>query len=294
MDNLLQKIKNNQHINVYTYPLVEKYNKPIVLLLYDILHKYNMKRVDDNNSIDINIIHITELINVNKFSMNTFYIIISGETWEFQLHNNNIMMIRPFITVSPFHTIYYPMLYMSLAERSMFSYTNEPKTKFCAFMYHMSYEHREEWFYKLSKLKRVDALGKSCNNVEIRSTRFVHTEKETYNDIAVKLYSEYHFVLAIENKWTEGYFTEKILNPIIANSIPLYWGHPYVFNYINKKRVIYLPEYSEEELFNYLVELENNQDKYNQIINENTYTAKGDPDNVFNTLGIELSRFFTF
>ena len=143
MNNLLQKIKNNQNINVHTYPLVEKYNKPIVLLLYDILNKYNMKHVDDNNSIDINIIHITEFINVDNFYMNTFYIIISGETWEFQLNNNNFMMIRPFIKVSSFHTIYYPMLYMSLAERSIFSYTNEPKTKFCAFIYHMSYHHRE-------------------------------------------------------------------------------------------------------------------------------------------------------
>jgi hypothetical protein len=42
----------------------------------------------------------------------------------------------------------------------------------------------------------------------------------------------------MENCDVDGYFTEKIFNPLIANCIPIYWGNKKIFNFINKKSYI--------------------------------------------------------
>ena len=146
------------------------------------------------------------------------------------------------------------------------------KNKFCAYMYSVSHEHRIEIFNLISKYKKVDALGKCSKNTDNIDTRFIENDDETYNDIAVDLYKNYKFVIAMENKDVDGYNTEKLINPIIANSIPLYWGNNKIFKYINKKRVIYIPDYTEEDLIKKIISLDNNIDEYNKIINEPIYT----------------------
>ena len=106
-------------------------------------------------------------------------------------------------------------------------------------MYHVDYPHRIGIFTKFNKAIGVDSYGKSCNNIKMDSTRFTYTEKETYNDNAVNIYSEYKFVLAIENTIKDMYFTEKLINPILANSIPIYYGTKDAFKIINKKGGFY-------------------------------------------------------
>lgn len=76
-------------------------------------------------------------------------------------------------------------------------------------MYSVDYPHRINIFKQFSNRIKVDSLGKSCNNINIESTRHIYNNNETYNDIAVKIYSEYKFILAIENTIKSGYNTEK-------------------------------------------------------------------------------------
>jgi hypothetical protein len=108
--------------------------------------------------------------------------------------------------------------------------------KFCAFMYsncgdHMDSAVRIAFFKLLSKYKRVDAIGGCMNNMGRREEAY----KERYNvitrgtgtgfyDIAVARYREYKFVITFENSQHPGYMTEKLINPILAGSIPIYWG----------------------------------------------------------------------
>jgi len=181
---------------------------------------------------------------------------------------------------------------MALAEMRCNEFASIPKTKYCAFMYFKYYKHRNDIFEKLSIFKKIDGLGKACNNTKLEDTRYLYSEDKTFYDVAVELYSEYYFVLSIENSWKEGYFTEKILNPILAHSIPIYWGHPKVFEYINKKRVIYLPDYNDySELFTYLDYLMNNTDAYNAIVSEPTYTEKGDPSSINDSFICNLKEY---
>ena len=295
LHDIRRKRANRETIRVDVFPLARQYTGRLVDVICVAIDGKGLP--DDQGSLDglpdVAILHITELSCINSFVEKgkgypfPYVIVLSGETWELHPQIPIKYFIRPYQGACPFPNVYYPFLYMSLDERKQIEQQSEQSElaerdkKWMAFMYHQNYDHRNEWFHKLSAYKRVDGLGRACNNVDRMSTRFVHNESETYNDIAVRLYRDYSFVLAIENTWKEGYMTEKLLNPILAGSIPLYWGHPSAFRYINKNRVIYLPDYETEELMKRLDELETNPDLYQQMVTQPIYTEDGDPERVF-------------
>ena len=220
------------------------------------------------------------LDNNSSICPDTFQIFISSEP-ENPKHNED-MFILPFRSEHP-KSIYYPFLYMALAEMRTKSFARVAKTEFCAFLYFKDYPHRVNIFKNIQAFKHVHALGKSCNNTQINVTRNIYSNEETFYDIAVQLYSRFKFVLAVENCWKDGYFTEKIILPMFAHSIPLYWGHPSVFEYINKKRVIYLPDYPTlHYLFQLLKRLLANESEYENILKEPWFVEKGKPEVVEN------------
>ena len=165
------------------------------------------------------------------------------------------------------------------------------KTKFCAYLYSVNHPHRIKYFNLLSKYKKVDGLGKSCNNCNIDFKRYKHDIEATWLDEAVEIYSQYKFVIAMENKMEPWYITEKIINPIIAGSIPIYWGSPEVFQYINKKRVIYINDFkSEDELLEYIKKVDESEELYNNIINEKIYMDFKNPNTVYDKFKLELKK----
>ena len=85
--------------------------------------------------------------------------------------------------------------------------------RFCNFIY--SNERAMEriaFFDKLSEYKRVDAGGKVRNNIGGRV------------DDKAAFISQSKFTIAFENESREGYSTEKIIQPLLHGSIPIYWG----------------------------------------------------------------------
>jgi len=193
---------------------------------------------------------------------------------------NYNLCIVPF-TSSNTKSLYYPFLYMALSEMRKTTFQTGPKPHFCAFMYYRDYEHRNKIFRAINEYKPVDCLGHACGGTKDANTRYVYNNNETMYDVAVEVYSKYKFVISVENCYKDGYFTEKILLPILAKSIPIYWGHPKVFDYINKNRVIYLPDYDYDSLFKKLDVLLTNDEEYERVVNEPVYTDIGNP-NVFN------------
>jgi GR25 family glycosyltransferase involved in LPS biosynthesis len=206
----------------------------------------------------------------NNSNDNVFKILISGEAIDIDYTQIDLCINR--LEQCNYATISYPYLLISLDERHQLNkeYSLEfSKKKNIAFMYHVDYPHRIGIFNKFNKEIGVDSYGKSCNNIKMNSTRFTYTEKETYNDIAVNIYSEYKFVLAIENTIKDMYFTEKLINPILANSIPIYYGTKDAFKIINKKRVIYFFDYkSIDDLIVYIKLLSQSEEAYNKILSE--------------------------
>lgn len=60
----------------------------------------------------------------------------------------------------------------------------------------------------------------------------------------MEIYKQYKFVVAIENSFSVGYWSEKMINAVLAQSIPIYAGlqpTPWVNRYVNPDRFIYCP-----------------------------------------------------
>jgi len=91
------------------------------------------------------------------------------------------------------------------------------KTRFCAFVVSNPLcRVRNTFFRNLSKYKPVDSGGAVLNTLGFRvgNTRtFLH---------------DYKFTIAFENSSRPGYTTEKLVEPMLANSVPIYWGDPLV------------------------------------------------------------------
>lgn len=185
--------------------------------------------------------------------------------------------------------VYYPFYAWSFAER----FQNVPadlvrkcdakeiaakKSKFCAFMYRNSIEHRNNFFDKLSKAcgnsKRVDALGKCRHNIppecglQIDRTIYIPGVK-TYNDTAVQKYRPYKFVLAIENQLNvSGYITEKIVSPMLAGAIPIYWGAQEVSTHFNEKSFINVNKLGMDAAIAEILRIDGDEEAYIAMLSE--------------------------
>lgn len=124
------------------------------------------------------------------------------------------------------------------------------KKKFCCMVVsNPNALDRINFFKKLSKYMKVDSGGKVLNNVGGR----VADKKEFIKD--------YKFVISFENECHDGYTTEKIIEPMFVDSIPIYWGNNYVGNEFNTKRFLNYHDFNtEESLIQRLLEIEKNPD----------------------------------
>ena len=136
------------------------------------------------------------------------------------------------------------------------------KKKFCCFV--VSNENcptRNKFFHQLSRYKKVDSRGKYLNNIGAPVK-----DKKTF-------ISDYKFVLSFENKSYPGYVTEKIVEPMIVNSIPIYWGDPYINNDFNSKSFVNINDFkSIKQAINYIIELDNDDRLYKKLMTEPWFT----------------------
>lgn len=103
------------------------------------------------------------------------------------------------------------------------------KTRFCNFFYSHPVTYREKFFRDLSRYKKVDAPGKSMNNMP-SVDEFCKGDRW---EIKRRFLSEYKFTIAFENDVFPGYQTEKLYDAMLAGSIPVYCGDPFVGDIFN-------------------------------------------------------------
>lgn len=137
-----------------------------------------------------------------------------------------------------------------------------PYRKFCNFIVsNGACSIRNKFFEKLSKYKKVDSGGRFMNNM-----KFLVGDK-------LKFQSDYKFSMAFENDAyrtnRDGYTTEKILQPMIVNSIPIYWGNELINKDFNTKSFINYHDFnSEDDIINYIIHLDKNDDEYMKVMRE--------------------------
>ena len=210
----LQNLKNKDMVKVFVAPRALAWCKYLVDSIIQCFSNYKIIRnVNDLSNVDIIITHIKQ--RTEYHSDNAINIVISGESNSTKhKYDYSISTVKDF---NSHYNIYLPFLYMSLKEHKCSIKSNDynkDKTKFCAYMYSANHQHRIYYFNLFNNYKHVDALGKSCNNIDVNADRTKYNQSMTYLDEAVQLYTDYKFVLAIENKMVGGYVTEKIINPL--------------------------------------------------------------------------------
>jgi len=132
--------------------------------------------------------------------------------------------------------------------------------KFCNFVYSNNNNAnpiRERFFHELSKYKRVDSGGRFLNNIG----------KPVLNKL--DFIKDYKFTVAFENSSLPGYTTEKIVEPMVVNSMPVYWGNPDIELDFNKNSFVYVNDFSSiKEAIEEVIRLDKDDDAYLKKISE--------------------------
>ncbi len=124
--------------------------------------------------------------------------------------------------------------------------------KFCCML--VSNPHAKEriaFFHQLSNYKKIDSGGRHLNNIG-------------YNvENKMDFIKDYKFVISFENSSYPGYTTEKLIEPMLVNCIPIYWGNPQVGIDFNTKSFINVNDFSSyEAAINNIIELDKNDEQY--------------------------------
>ena len=165
--------------------------------------------------------------------------------------------------------------------------------KFCNFVYSnfkVANPIREHFFRELSKYKKIDSGGKYLNNIGY----FVGNKLD--------FISQYKFTIAMENSSVPGYTTEKLIQPMIVNSMPIYWGNPNVSVDFNVKSFININDFASiSDVIDYIIYLDTHDDEYLKKISQNWFSVpnikmayeeliKNFFDNIFNAPLEEVHR----
>jgi len=132
--------------------------------------------------------------------------------------------------------------------------------KFCNFVAsNGNCQERNFFVQELSKYKKVDSGGRFMNNIG-----YAVSDKR-------KFQSEYKFSVAFENNAYRpqhiGYTTEKIMEPMTVNSIPLYWGNPRIDLEFNTKSFVNFYDHGYfEKMIENIIDLDSNTEKYLEVL----------------------------
>lgn len=157
------------------------------------------------------------------------------------------------------------------------------KTKFCAFVFWHSVPVRNQFFSYLSKYKMVDAPGPCCtNSAPIGGYKTAMDSRLSKNPWEEKMeyLKQFKFTIAFENRSDVGYTSEKIYHPMASNSIPIYYGNPFVHRDFNQKSFVNAHSHkfsNQREMFECLMrqirELDQNDDLYLSMLKQPWYNG---------------------
>lgn len=114
--------------------------------------------------------------------------------------------------------------------------------KFCNFVYSndtrgTAVDFRKQFAKKLMEYKQVDCPGRILNNMPSNS---IAPRDGDWRAGKIDFIRDYKFTIAFENCALPGYSTEKIEDPLIAHSVPIYWGDPDVKRQYKEGSYIYV------------------------------------------------------
>ncbi|MEP7268548.1 MAG: glycosyltransferase family 10 [Saprospiraceae bacterium] len=137
------------------------------------------------------------------------------------------------------------------------------KTRFCNFVVsNPQGAERNKFFKMLSKYKKVDSGGRFMNNIG--------------SPVSDKLafIKGYKFTIAFENSSYPGYTTEKIFQPMLENSLPIYWGNKLIGRDFNTKSFINIHDYPDfGSVIEQIISVDKDDSKYAAYLQEPYFTG---------------------
>ena len=125
------------------------------------------------------------------------------------------------------------------------------------------YNYKLSLIFFLAKKNLIHLYGKNWDNFfQYPRISFFHylAVKRNYRGIAgkkINLISKYKFTLCIENTSISGYVTEKIIDCLVAGTVPVYRGCPDIHKYFNSDTFIDSNKFdSHSSLVDYLSEID--------------------------------------
>ncbi len=114
---------------------------------------------------------------------------------------------------------------------------------------------RNDFFELLSTYKKVDSGGKHFNNIG-----YSVPDK-------MEFIKKYKFTFAFENTSFPGYTTEKIIEPMFARSIPIYWGSNVVSKEFNPESFVNVHDYDTvEDAVNAIIAIDHDEKLYKKYL----------------------------
>lgn len=207
----------------------QNYCNKLIKILNLIFSTFKFCVVDKSRNADL---IITTHFKRNNEHFNKPHIYWSGETYRCNIINNQPYIEFNTILTTDIKSIFIPYVfdnvYFNENHDHLANVQQKFKSKILAFCAsnpgNKNDINRHYIFNKCCEVlgpSNVSSLGKFYGNY-----------KETQNRVSVnwmsknliEAYSNHKFCLALENKFTEGYVTEKILNVFMSGSVPIYCG----------------------------------------------------------------------
>ena len=169
---------------------------------------------------------------------------------------------------------YYAVAYHNLPDRAdlikpstlegVARWSNFTQRRFAAYVHNHCHFFRDSVFDMLNAYKKVDALS-NCRHNTNRSD-IDPTVSTSWTDVS-KLYRHYKFVITVENHWTAGYMTEKVITAMIAGAIPIYLGAPDISEHFNDESFVHLEHYADlKDAVNWVAYLDRNDTAYLEVL----------------------------
>ena len=163
--------------------------------------------------------------------------------------------------------------------------------KFCNFIFYNDQNgegslFRQEMVKRLSEYKRVDCPGKVLNNM--KAPELIGRFDGDWRRSKVDFIKNYKFTFAFENTSVIGYTTEKIIHPLVAKSVPIYWGNPDVELDFNSKAFVNCNNFEDiDAIVEKIIELDNDAEQYLEMLHAEPMSEYYNPND-----GEEMLEFF--
>ena len=156
----------------------------------------------------------------------------------------------------------------------------EQKTNFCSFIVkNPNSQFRIEFCKHMQTRAIVDCPGDVLNNCIKIGGRGDQRQK-------IDFLKSYRFNIAFENSFHAGYVTEKIIQPMFARCVPIYWGGTESMKYFNKNSLVWCGDCKNmDEIIDGVMKIENDKDLYidmirNPVLNSDVVFKDFDPSQI--------------